>query len=239
MHRFFAAQSDIYNETISLSDEDARHIRAIRLRPEELFVVCDGAGTDYICRLGAQTGGTNAEVLERRPSRGEPDVKCSVFIALMKGQKLDVAVQKSVELGAFEIVLFPSKRTQPGDTVKKLSRLQKIAQEAAKQSHRGIVPQVRAAESFSDAVSSAAEAELPLFFYEHEERLSLQDALESAGKPASISILTGPEGGFAPEEAQYAAENGIRAVTLGPRVLRCETAPIAALSAIMFQTGNL
>jgi len=325
MIRFFAAPSDVSGGFIRLSAEDGAHVRSLRLRPDELFVVCDGCGVDYLCRLGpaeatigkmgkekgereketsekrgkgdAVSGlprrdtpcndegldilglkssgntGTIAEIVEKRKSIGEPSVKCSVFIAYAKGDRLDYAVQKSVELGAYEVVLFPSERciSIPGDVQKKTARFQRIALETAKQCGRGIVPVVSAEGSFKAAVgravsvaraaaavaecATAAAVGLPLFFYECEERQRLSALLDDVSIEAvkgktldhemtgnnypAISIVTGPEGGFEPHEAEYAKSAGMLTVSLGPRILRCETAPIAALAAVMYHTGNM
>jgi len=265
MVRFFAARSDISGGTIKLSAEDAAHIRSLRLSPSEFFVVCDGEGMDYVCRLSGAGERAVAEIVETRPSSGEPTVKCSVYIALMKGDRLDYAVQKSVELGAHEIVLFPSERciSLPGDMSKKTARLQRISLETAKQCGRGRVPGVTAGDTFETAVGKAARADVPLFFYECEENLHLKQALCDAERrnaecrmqnaeseperrtplstlhsPPSFSLMTGPEGGFEPHEAELARSAGMLSVTLGSRIMRCETAPVAALAAIMFQTEN-
>jgi 16S rRNA (uracil1498-N3)-methyltransferase len=254
MIRFFASQTDISNDTIRLSAEDSDHIRALRLRPDELFIVCDGEGLDHICRLVTRGGGGNrtgdgshpesgsiAEIVETRPSRGEPTVECSVYIALAKGDRLEYAVQKSVELGAYDIVLFPSERcvSPPGDITKKITRLQKIALETAKQCGRGRIPEITSADSFEAAVRQAVSAALPLFFYECEDKLHLKQALGRYTGAGPVSIVTGPEGGFEPHEAEFARSAGMLAVTLGPRILRCETAPAAVLAAVMYHTGNL
>jgi len=265
MVRFFAVPPDFCGNSIRLSDEDAAHIRSLRLRPGEFFVVCDGAGTDHICRLGERDGGSVAEIVRTSTSLGEPSVACSVYIAFAKGDRLDYAVQKSVELGAHDIVLFPSERcvAVPGDPGKKIARLQRITLETAKQCGRGRVPELSAVGSFGEAVKQAAmnsfqstpnvphcgtpnqppcekPSGLSLFFYECEEKLHLKEVLErSAGAVDTVSIVTGPEGGFAPHEAELAQAEGLIAVSLGSRILRCETAPVAALAAIMFYTGNL
>jgi len=253
MIRFFADRSAISGDLIQLSSDDTAHIRSLRLRPNEQFVICDGEGTDYICRLDkAENGFTSgheslAEIIETRPSKGEANVRCSVFMGIAKGDRMDYAVQKSVELGAHEIILFPSERSVaiPKDMGKKTIRLQKIAHETAKQCGRGIIPQVTALDSLESAIKQAAQADIPLFFYEDEEKAGFKDVLEKQysqtefSTPHSISIFTGPEGGFAAHEAMLAVSQGMFAVTLGPRILRCETAPVAALAAIMFFTGNL
>jgi 16S rRNA (uracil1498-N3)-methyltransferase len=241
MVRFFAGAADICDGVVRLGAETAQHVRSLRLRPSEQFTVCDGDGTDYVCRLGERGGGMSADIVESYPSRGEPSVECAVYVALAKGDRLEYAVQKSVELGARRIVLFPSARIVAGlgDISKKTARLQRIALEAAKQSFRGCVPDVAAAASFAEAVAQAARADLPIFFYECEEERHLKQILDSSGAFYSVSIMTGPEGGFTEVEASQAKSAGMSVATLGPRLLRCETAPIAALSAIMFHTNNM
>ena len=254
MVRFFANPKDISGSLIRLSVEDAEHIRALRLRPFEQFLVCDGAGTDHLCRLSNKYGDGEsvplspsilplpvAEIIETFPSQGEPSINCIVFIAFAKGDRLDYAVQKSVELGARGITLFPSERcvSIPGDIKKKTARLQRISLETAKQCGRGRIPEISAADSFVAAIDLAVCSELSLFLYECEDKLHLKQALERCGIVRAVSIVTGPEGGFEPFEAEYAHSAGMIPVTLGPRILRCETAPIAALAALMFHTGNM
>ena len=241
MTRFFAPPSAIKGGAIQLSAEDAAHMKSLRLRPDELFIVCDGDGADHVCRLISGPGDPVAEIMETLPSRGEPTVACDVYIAYAKGDRLDYAVQKSVELGARRLILFPSERcvSTPGDKAKKTARLQRIALETAKQCGRGRIPEVTVANSLKEAIEEAADADAPLFFYECEEDLHLKQALEQTCTPQTFSIVTGPEGGFEPGEAEQARSAGMTLVTLGKRILRCETAPAAALAAIMYHTGNL
>jgi len=244
MARFFVAASNIFGGAAYIRGEDAAHFRVLRIRQGETFTVCDGAGTDYVCRLkDAADGEICAEVLERRPSPGEPAVSCRVFAAFAKGDKLETVIQKCVELGASEIVAFPSARCvakpEGAALLRRTERWQKIAQEAAKQSGRGRVPPVRCAASFSEAVRDAAGADVPLFLYEGETQTDLRTALARAETPQTVSVMTGPEGGFAPQEAAEAAAAGMQAVTLGPRILRCETAPMAAVCAVMLLTDNM
>lgn len=260
MTRFFVEPDKIQNDTIYLSRDDMAHIRSLRLKPTETFTVCDSSGMDYICNLGDKSDGSTAKIVDKYPSKGEPNVDCTVYIAYSKGDRLDYSVQKSVELGANKIVLFPSARciSVPSNVQKKIDRLQRIAYETAKLCFRGYIPQVSAAESFESVINQAVDADLPLYFYELEEELSLKKALENTTKclsvsPASstspalstpaiiktITIVTGPEGGFEASEAQYARNKGMTTVSLGSRILRCETAPIAALAIIMFYFGEL
>jgi len=243
MARFFLAASNIFGGIAYLTASDLEHIKVLRIRRGEIFTVCDGEGTDYTCRLKEDGDGLCAEVLDKLPSSGEPTASCAVYTAFSKGDKAETVIQKCVEIGASEIVLFPSDRcvSRPDGTslLRKLGRWQKIAEESAKQSGRGKIPRVSAADSFETAVKSAAKADLPLFFYEEERRLGLKSAMESQPEYKTISILTGPEGGFTAEEAEFAQKCGMLSVSLGPRILRCETAPVCGLAAVMLFTGNM
>jgi 16S rRNA (uracil1498-N3)-methyltransferase len=251
MVRFFAASKDVTDTVIKLGTEDSEHVRSLRLRPDELFIVCDGDGNDYVCRLGKRDGCSVAEVVEKKQSRGEPSVKCRVFIAYSKGDRLDYAVQKSVELGAHSIFLFESSRcvAVPRDIAGKTARLQRIALETAKQSGRGTIPGVTAAGGFDSMLCESEKlSAISLFFYEYEDTLHIKKVLERHLKPLHehgkqefkpVSIITGPEGGFDPHEVELAKSKGFQIVSLGPRVLRSETAPVVALATVMYHTDNL
>ncbi len=244
MARFFVSASNIFGGVAYLSGRDAEHIRVLRIRRGETFTVCDGAGTDYTCRLTKNDGeGVEAEILGKSPSSGEPSVDCTVYAAFSKGDRPDFTVQKCVEMGASGIVFFPSARCVAKhdgvSLIKKLNRWQKIAEEAAKQCGRGKVPEIKAAPGFDSAVKSAAAADVPLFLYELEQSLSLKAALEEKPGFKTVSIVTGPEGGFEPEEASAAVDAGMRSVTVGKRILRCETAPMCALAGVLFFTGDM
>lgn len=244
MARFFVAASNISGGVAYIGAEEAGHFKALRISRGECITVCDGEGNDYTCRVtDISSDGAQAEVIEHIPSRSEPTVECTVFAAMSKGDKLDTVIQKSVELGASAIVIFPSKRcvSRPDGSslVKKVARYNKISVGAAQQSERGIIPPVTVAPSYEAAIAGAAKADIPLFCYEDERTLSIKSALESKPGAKTVSIVTGPEGGFEPEEAAYAAEKGMLSVSLGPRILRCETAPLMALAAVMYHTDNM
>lgn len=244
MARFFIAASNIFGGVAYLNSEDMAHVKALRIRDGETFTVCDGNGTDYSCVLSKMDKDTaEVQILDKSPSKGEPTVECTVYIAYSKGDKTEHVVQKSVELGAAQIVLFPCRRCvsrpEGAALIKKSARYAKIAEEAAKQSGRGKIPTVVTAPTYKAAIESAAKADMPLFCYEDERELSLKACLESKTDIKTVSIVTGPEGGFEPEEAQLACEMGMKCVTMGSRILRCETAPLCALSAVMYSTGNL
>ena len=243
MPRFFIAASNIFGGTAYLSAQDVEHMRVLRIRRGEIFTVCDSNGTDYTCRINEDdpTGAT-VQIISSAPSAGEPSVRCTVYAAFSKGDKMDTVVQKCVELGAYDIVAFPSARcvSRPdgGALLKKLNRWQRIAEEAAKQSGRGIIPKVSSANSFAEAVNRASSADIPLFLYENEHQNGLRQAVSDGGA-RTIAVMSGPEGGFDDDEAAFAMSAGMRPVSLGTRILRCETAPVAALAAVMCLTGNL
>jgi len=239
MFRFFADINDISTDSILLCTEDSKHIRTLRLKPDEQFIVCDGNGTDYVCKLGKTGDCKKAEILSKHKTITEPSVLCRVFIAYQKGDRLDFAVQKSVELGVHDIVLFKSERCVaiPNDIPKKLARLQRISLETAKLCNRGIIPRVSSSSSLETAVNEAVTSDLTLFFYESEDQLHIKSVLQQ--EYSSISIFTGPEGGFQPHEVEFIRSKNIPVISLGPRILRSETAPVVALAAIMYESGNM
>lgn len=236
-HRFFT--DEVPDGIARITGADATHLaRVLRARPGQVLTLCDGRGTDYTAEiLTVDPARVELTILSSTPSVGEPDIRVEVFIGMAKGERMDYAVQKSVELGAAAIIPFYSansvvKPKKPGE---KTQRYARIASEAAKQCGRGILPAVEEPLDFAGVVARAALSELPLFFYE-EGGAPLRTSL---GGEKSVALITGPEGGFTPEEAQMAKEAGCTIVGLGPRILRCETAPAAVLAAVMCLTGNL
>ena len=242
MPRFFMAATNILGGTAIIRGRDAEHVRVLRLRPGEDVVICDGEGTDYKCRLVyADKEQAEAEVIEVVPCRGEPSVKVTVLCGLSKGERSDYTVQKCVEAGAQEIGFFSCSRcvARPDNIEKKLERWQRIAEEAAKQSGRGIIPRVFWAGDFTAALDIAVKKDLKLFLYETGEREALNTVLEAGREAGTACLITGPEGGFAEFEAKLARVCGLHLCSMGERILRCETAPVVALTAIMYATGNL
>ena len=244
MARFFVSASNIFGGVAYLSSSDSEHLRSLRIRNGEVFTVCDGNGTDYSCVLTkTDRDGAEAKILGTSPSVGEPAVKVTLYVAYAKSDKNDHVVQKAVELGACGIVLFPCRRCvarpEGSALAKRVVRLSRIAEEAAKQCGRGAIPTVTALDSFEEAVARASEADVPLLCYENETDTSLRQILNARSEVGTISVMCGPEGGFDASEVELAVEHGLRSVTLGKRILRCETAPLVALTAIMFHTGEL
>lgn len=242
MARFFMAGTNIAGGTAIIRGRDAEHVKVLRLKPGEDVVICDGQGTDYKCRLVmADKEQAEVEVIEVVRCPAEPSVKVTVLCGLPKGDKTEYIIQKCVEAGANEILFFQSNRcvARPDAPEKKLERWQRISEEAAKQSGRGIIPRVGWVGDFAGALNVAIQKDLGLFLYETGERESLNAVLESNKQVATLALITGPEGGFAPFEADLARITGLHLCSMGQRILRCETAPVVALTAAMYATGNL
>ncbi len=241
MTRFFVEGTQIGPQFAVLTGEPAAHAKVLRLKQGDAVVLCDGRGTDYHCVISDISAQQVCLVVERQiPSESEAKVAVSVYMGFAKGDKLEHVIQKATELGAAEIVGFPSSRCvaklDEKTVQKKLPRWQKIAAAAAEQSGRGRIPQVIALRSYGEMLARASQADKALFFYENEQEHSLTRALSGAFQTAAL--ITGPEGGFSPEEAQQAQQAGMDICTLGRRILRCETAPLCALSAVMFAAGE-
>lgn len=242
MARFFVEPEDFGGAELTLNGENAQHAKVLRLKAGEEVLVCDGQGREALCRvLDVFSGEITLEALEYRNCASEASVRVSIYVAFPKADKLEHVIQKATELGAYEIVAFPSGRciSKPDEKSlkKKLERWQKIAASAAEQCGRGRIPNVLVMPSFSAALERAAEADRALMFYENEHATTLKMALE-AGDYESISLLTGPEGGLEEKEVIQARDKGMQVCTLGSRILRCETAPLCALSAVMYASGE-
>ena len=240
MTRFFVDPDVFDRDTMVLSGENAQHAKVLRLKEGEIILVCDGQGQECVCRVSQTAPEILLSVEDRRSSVSEPVVDVSVYVAFPKADKLEHVIQKATELGAREIIAFPSSRcvSRPDEKSlkKKLERWQKIALSAAQQSGRGRIPQVLVLNSFSAALSRAAQSDRALLFYENEDAYTLKMALE--GSYRTVSLMVGLEGGLEKTEVSQAQEAGLKICSLGKRILRCETAPLCALSAVMYDAGE-
>lgn len=240
MPRFFVNKEAVSEGEIAISGADAHHIaRSLRMAEGDTITVCDGSGKEYhstltrirdeecICRID--------EICE---SLTEPPCNITLYMAYPKGDKLETVIQKAVELGATEIVPFESsrciKRPKADKADKQTARLQRIAEEAAKQCGRAKIPEVSQPVSFKEMLTMAGSATLPLLCYESEDGRSIKDEIKG-NPPEKIAVIVGCEGGFSPDEVALAKESGIISVSLGKRILRCETAPLYALAAISYE----
>ncbi len=236
MARFFT--NSIIEENFTFCDEDAKHIsRSLRMKIGDKLTLCDGNKTDYLCEISEITAlNVIVKVIIKEENIAECPVKINLFQGIPKGDKMDYIVQKSVELGASEIIPFSSSRcigSFLGKEVKKVDRLNKISLEAAKQSGRGVLPEVKYPMSIHEAVKSAQG--LKVMFYENAET-PLSHVINQEFD--EISILIGPEGGFSSDEVELAKSYGFEIASLGPRILRTETASISALAIITYEVEN-
>lgn len=237
-HRYFTTR--VTDTHAYLDSADAKHFCVVmRAKPGEEAVLCDGAGTDYLCRaVRCAPDLCELEILSSEKSVSEPSVAVTLYVGYPKADKLEWIIQKGVELGAVRIVPFFSRYcvVTPKKEEQKNERYQRIALEAAKQAGRGIIPKVEMPLSFAQMLQEAAQHDEALFLYEKGGQ-PLHSRLQNT--PKRVAIITGSEGGFSEEEANAAHRAGCVPIGLGARILRCETAPVAALSVVMAQTGNL
>lgn len=241
MANFYITRDMITENTATITGEEAQHIsRVLRMKKGDKVTLCDGEGTFYEAVLADFSDKTvTAEILSARRAETEPKVQLTIFQGVPKNPKLETIVQKATELGVVRIVPVDTTRAVAKlDKTAKVDRLRKIAREAAKQSKRGIVPEVTDCVSFKQAVKMAAEADLAIIPYEEETEISLKKALQGKS-PETVSVMIGPEGGFEKEEIQLAKEHGIISVTLGKRILRTETAPLAVSAAVLYELGEM
>ena len=241
MHRFFA-QDAAEREILSLDENESRHARSVlRVREGEAAELLDGQGRRFAAQIGSVE---NGRVLVRRLAElpgNEPGICVTLYPGLPKADKLDFVVQKAVELGAARVVPVEMARSVArisGDGAKKRERLERIAREAAKQCGRGCVPEVLAPLAWKDALLDMRARELLLVPWEEAgmEGQRLQQVFAAHAAARDIGILIGPEGGISAEEIE---QSGGERVTLGPRILRTETASVAALSVVMSLWGDI
>lgn len=242
MARFFVSSEELNSDFITLSGDQAAHAKVLRLKIGEEVYVCDGVEAECLCAVvDVQNSEYKLSVISKQKIHTEATVKVSVYMAFSKSDKLEHVIQKATELGAYEIVAFPSARciakVDEKSLQKKLDRWNKIAASASEQSGRGVIPQVIAVASYKDALSRAAAADLSILFYENEHSTTLHQTLDS-NSFSTISLMTGPEGGLEEREVEQARNAGLQICTLGSRILRCETAPLCALSAVMYHVGE-
>jgi 16S rRNA (uracil1498-N3)-methyltransferase len=246
MHRFFVEPDQIAEALIVISGEDFKHItKVLRLGKDDVIEICDGRGTDYQVALNSPGDQTvSGNIIKQYPSRGEtPELVITLFQGLPKGTKMEVIIQKGVELGVYEVVPFSSLRaiSQIKDKQdKKIERWQRIAYEAAKQSKRGMIPAIRLPQTLTEILKQVDDYDLMILAYEDENRLTLKAALEAfekkneVDKSLKIGVIIGPEGGFDPQEVTACKAAGVVSVTLGQRILRTETAGMVVLSQLNF-----
>jgi 16S rRNA (uracil1498-N3)-methyltransferase len=243
MNRFFVDDPGAFSDrSVVITGEDVNHVKnVLRLKENDELIVSDGRGRDYHCRI---SGITNEEVVadicDICDNFSELSTEITLFQGFPKGDKMELIIQKTVELGVTRIVPVMTKRTvvklDDKKAKKKTERYNMIAESAAKQSGRGMIPEVTMPVSFAEAVSMAEKLDMNIIPYEEAEGVEYsRNIIKSIKGKKSLGIFIGPEGGFAWEEVEKALDAGASAITLGHRILRTETAGMAVISIIMFE----
>lgn len=243
MYRFYVSADQLAEKEVFISGGDVNHIKnVLRLEVGEWIVACDGNGTDYVSRIQSICSDEVVASIEKvQPTGTELPVRITLFQGMPKKDKLELIIQKAVELGACEIVPVMTKRTvvklsEEKKINKRLERWQSIAYAAAKQCDRGIIPTVHKPVSYEEALAMADQLDYNVIPYELQTGMEeARKIVDQACKQRSLGIFIGPEGGFEPEEVERAMTSNIHPMTLGKRILRTETAGMALLSILMFQ----
>lgn len=237
MRRFFAQNINASGDKAVLTCDEARHIKnVLRMKPGDEVLLIDGSGAEFRSVISSVTGDSvELDIIEKGACEADPNVLVTLFQCLPKQGKMEVIIQKCVELGVYAVVPTVSDRcvVKLDGKDSKLQRWNKVSVEAAKQCGRANVPEVKAPAKLSSLDQS--EFDIVLFAYENEGDRTLKQALKAAGDLRSAAVVIGPEGGFTPSEAEELIEKGAVSVSLGKRILRTETAGMAALAQIMYE----
>ncbi len=239
MPKFFINKNDISRGQIQLFGEDEKHIKTVlRAREGEEVTLCDGEGMDYQCRIASLERGVLLDILSKEVCETEPKTKITLYQGLPKADKMELIIQKCVELGVDRIVAVSTERAivkLDKKEGKKLERWQKIAEAAAKQSGRGKIPEIcQQVLKFKEAVAEAKTLDGAIIPYEKEQETGIREFVRKF-EGTSVGVFIGPEGGFAEEEIALAKENGITSVTLGKRILRTETAGMTTVGILLYE----
>ncbi|MBP3907127.1 MAG: 16S rRNA (uracil(1498)-N(3))-methyltransferase [Peptostreptococcaceae bacterium] len=246
MDRFFVDKKNINieNNTCIIEGEDVKHIsKVLRCRIGEELEVCDNNNNEYICEItNIDKNQVELNILEKVDIQRESDLKIKVYQGLPKGPKMEMILQKLTEVGVDEIILVQTKRTvvkvDDKKEDKKLERWERIIYEAAKQSKRGKIPTLRGVLTFKEALADMKENDFNIAPYENEKTKSIKQAIKGVNIN-NIGIFVGPEGGFEETEIEAIEDIGGQSVSLGPRILRTETASLVASSIVLYELSDL
>ncbi len=238
MHRFYVNPNQITDKLIRITGPDVNHIKnVLRMRPGEELIICNGQGKDCYCIINTVSEQEIvAEINSVKDTGTELKTKITLYQGLPKQDKMELIIQKAVELGVYEIIPVMTKRVivkldDKKKEEKKLERWQAIAEGAAKQSGRGIIPVVKSVQTYAEALNGCKALALGLVPYENAKGMQFtRELMNNLEQYSSVGIVIGPEGGFEEAEIAQAVENGLHPISLGSRILRTETAGLAILS---------
>ena len=241
MQHFFVSPEQVKEEKIYVEGGDVNHMKnVLRMKTGEELTVNDGEGSQYLCAVESYEADMAVlKILEKKQDESELASKIYLFQGLPKQDKMELIVQKAVELGVYKIVPVAMKRCvvrlDDKKAAKKVERWGEIARSAAKQSGRGIVPKVGGLLKYDEALMLSKELDVVMIPYELADGMEQTKQIMESVKPGqSVGIFIGPEGGFEKEEVEQAKEAGVSEITLGKRILRTETAGLTALSILMY-----
>ena len=243
MHRFYITPEQYNGDEIRIIGEDVNHMKnVLRMKEGEELICCDGNGKEYICQVAELNREyVLVKVVSEQASANELSVRAVLFQGLPKKDKMELIIQKAVELGVAEIVPVMTKRTivkleDKKKEEKKLERWQSIALSAAKQSGRGIIPVIKPVMNWKEMLDYMGELDYNIILYENAFGMKgTKECIKTAVKKSCVGILVGPEGGFEETEVTQAMEHGAQCVSLGHRILRTETAGFTMLAALMLE----
>lgn len=246
MYQFFVEDWQVADSSVTIEGSDVNHIRnVLRMKAGEKVRISTSSGKNYFCRL-SEIGEAmvQADILEELSEGTELPNKIYLFQGLPKGDKMELIIQKAVELGAYEMIPVSMKncvvKLDAKKAENKVRRWQEIAKSAAKQSKRSLIPEIRTPLTYRQAVEAAKELDVVFIPYENERGMAAtREAVEQLKAGQSIGIFIGPEGGFAPEEIELAKKEGMQLISLGKRILRTETAGLAALAVLAYHLETL
>ena len=239
MNRFFVTKDDISGNTAVITGEDVKHIsKVLRMAPGDKVMLCDGEGWQYLAEIASiSKDDVSLDIISSEQSKAEPPVRITLYQGLPKGDKMELIVQKCVELGISEIVPVAAERcvvrVKPNEFGGKRTRYRRVAYEAAKQCGRGVIPQIGDITTFKAA--DMTRHDLIVIAYEDEKGTTLKSLLRANAEAKDIAVIIGPEGGLERAEVDMLIQKGGHAVTLGPRILRTETAGMAAVAMILYE----
>ena len=250
MYHFFVTPEQVKGEEIQIVGSDVNHIKnVLRMKNGEELQISDGNNKKYLCEIASMTSDeVCVRIKEELASDTELPSKIYLFQGLPKSDKMELIVQKAVELGSYEIIPVATKRAvvklDDKKAAKKVERWNSISEGGAKQSGRNVIPEVKQVMSYKEAIQYAGSLDIILIPYELAEGMEeTRQIIESILPGQSVGIFIGPEGGFETQEVEYAMEHGAKAITLGKRILRTETAGLTTLSILMYhlesKTHNL
>lgn len=245
MHRFFVDKENITEDKVTIEGEDVKHIKnALRLKIDDEITVCDGENSDYLIKIQSiENNQVIGKIINQKESGREAPLEVILYQGLPKSSKMDLIIQKAIELGVKKIVPIETKRTvvkiqNEKKEQKKLERWNRIALEAAKQCKRGIVPTIGNVIKFDEMIQEV-QKDFVIVPYENEDKIGTREILKQYKGGKKVSIIIGPEGGFEEEEITKLIDSGANSISLGPRILRTETAGFTTIAVVMYELGDI